>query len=88
MLEMSHQAQGVPAPPPPPGPVAPQAPQAPKAPQEPQAPVIPQAPQVPQVPQAPLGQPFVHLNWSILSQNFQANLMRMQKPICSAQMVG
>ena len=40
--------------------------------------------------QDPAGQQqqHLHLNWSILSQNFQGNLMRMQKHICFIQMTG
>ena len=34
------------------------------------------------------GQQIVQLNWSHLNQYFQENLMTMQKPICSAPMIG
>ena len=38
--------------------------------------------------QAGQQQQVVHLNWSNLSQNFQENLMKMQKHICLVEMIG
>ena len=46
---------------------------------------VPQAPQAPKFPQ---GQQLVHLNCSFLSQNFQENLKKMPKHICSVPTTG
>ena len=43
---------------------------------------------LPQIPQAPSGQPFVHLTGQILSQNFQANLVKMHEHIYFTPMIG
>ena len=38
--------------------------------------------------QAGQQQQVVHLNWSNFKREFSGNLMRMQKHICSVQMIG
>ena len=53
----------------------------------PNPPPLPADPPEPQAPQQP-AQQVVHLNCFISSQNFPENLIRMQKPICFAQMTG
>ena len=47
-----------------------------------------QAPQAPQAAEAPQGQQLIHLNWSYFKPEIQENLMKIQKHICSIQMIG
>ena len=70
---MADQVQGVPTPPAPA--------QAGQQAQQQQDHVAPQVPTAQR-------QQLVHLNRSYLSQNFQENLMRIQKHICSIPMIG
>ena len=81
MAEPGLEPQHVPASNPPPAPTGQQAQQQ----QQQQDHVSPPA-QAPTAQQP--GQQVVHLIWSILSQNFQENLMRMQKHIYSAPIIG